>query len=112
MSQRNKNWQETRLKKQQQQKKTAVLLIVIVVLACVGGIGYTIYDNGRQAEEKKAAEALEQEQIEVSRKNTDSSTVNVDAVLDYLSGLDTELLNEDIVPESQAATQEAADAGN
>lgn len=91
----NKNWQ----KQQKRQKYTAIALIVTAVIACAAGIGWTVLrDPGTNQE------------AEQSRKNTNSKTVNVDPLLEYLSGLDTELLNEEIAPQAvseQAASEES-----
>lgn len=110
MSQRtgnHKKQQESALQKRKQQKKIAILLIVVVVLACAGGVAYTVYDNHKQEEARKQEVADKKAQMEVSRQETDASVVNVDAVLEYLSGLDTELLNEEIVPEMEEVSLEA-----
>ena len=88
------NWQKQRKK----QKYIAAAMIVTVAVACAVGIGWRIFQN--QDSDRISQEA------EQSRNNTNSKTVNVDPILDYLSGLDTELLNEEIAP--QAVTQQAA----
>lgn len=90
-------------KKQKQQKTIAILLIAIVILAIAGGIAYTVYED-------KMQEKAQQEAIDTSRKNTNSSTVNVNPILDYLSGIDTELLNEEISPVVEDTTTEAISA--
>lgn len=102
-----KKKKEELLKQQQKQKKIAILLIALVVAACAGGIGWTVYDNYKTEQaDKEAKKQLEEEQ-KVSKENTNSETVNVDSLLDYLSGLDTELLNEEIAPELEETTSAA-----
>lgn len=109
MSQRNmsKRRQEKILKKQKQQKKIAIILIIVVILACLAGIGWVFYDKSQQEKAKQEAEALKKKQMEISRQETDSANVNVDSILEYLGGLDTELLNKEITVYVDAATGEA-----
>ena len=101
MSQRNlsQKQKEQLVKKQKRQKTTAIALVAVVAVACVGGVGWTVYQNNRQ--QKEAEEEL-QRQIELSVQGTDSETVNVDPLREYLSTLDMELLNKDIAPEDTA----------
>ena len=63
-----------------------------------------VYDKAQQERAAEEAEAKKQEEIERSRQNTDGSTVNVDPILEYLSGLDVELLNEEIAPDKSTVT--------
>lgn len=94
-------------KKQKQQKKIAILLIVAVVLACAGGGAWVLYDNYQKEQEEKEAEAQKKEQMEISKKETGSTKVNVDAIQNYLAGLDNELLGEEIPIDLTGATQQA-----
>lgn len=105
MEQRNKgSRREQELKDQRRkQKKTAILLIVLVAVVCAGGIGYSVYDKHQKEQADKEASKQEQQQLQESKQNTGEDTVNVDPLLDYLSGLDTELLNEEIAPVSENA---------
>jgi len=95
-----KKKQEAALKKQKQQKKIAIMLIVVVILACIGGGAYMVYENYKEEQAIK-------EEIKKSKDATNETTVNVDPLLEYLSGVDTELINEEITPDNTAATNEA-----
>lgn len=101
-----KKRQEELLKKQKQQKRLVVLMIAMVIVAFAGSIGWIAYDKHQKSKAAEEAAAKKKQEMIDSKANTDSSIVNVDALLEYLSGLDTELLNEEIVP-STAITQEA-----
>lgn len=116
MSQRvnRKNRQEELIKKQKQQKMIAIILVIVVVIACVAAIIYAVIStkNGNKDEQEKASSTnqvtqLDDEQLKEIQSTTDGKTVYVDPILEYLSTIDTEMLNEEILPEVEETTSEA-----
>ena len=90
------------LDSRQNQKKIAIILIAIVVIAIAGGIAWSIYQDAQQKEKEQETKKAQEKYIEKSKSETDDTTVNVDPILDYLSEIDMELINKDIVTEVTA----------
>lgn len=98
-------------KKQKQQKKIAIMLIVVAVLACAGGGAWVMYDNYQKQQEEKEAKAQKKEQMEISKQETGSTKVNVDAIQNYLGELNNELLSEEVPLDFLETTGEAVSSG-
>lgn len=102
---------QKQIKKQRQQKKwkknekkIAILLILIVVVVCLLGIGFLVFRDYQKKQSELQQQKEKQQQIEQSVKETDKNHVNINPLLEYLDGIDTELLNEEIAPDPVEAT--------
>lgn len=101
---KNKQKKDKIAKKQETKKKVAVLLIIAAVLVCAGGGYYLYQENKGQEAAAKEAEEKEKEQMALSKQNTDKDTVNIDAISEYLQGLENiELLSTDLSDEEDSA---------